>query len=197
MFLDIEDVKSGVYEGGSVLWECSIDLINYLKDTKIQYNHSKVLDLGCGQGTVGIYALKECEAAHVHFTDYNEEVIERNLMDSVFINDIEMIEKMSASSGDWSKLELKGEKYDLILTSETIYNVDYYPRLVELLERALAQNGIILLAAKSHYFGCGGSVVGFTKYLENDEKFDIEEVWKSKSNDALERSILRIKWRAP
>ena len=47
---DIEDVKSGVYEGGSVLWECSIDLINYLKDTKIQYNHSKVLDLGCGQG---------------------------------------------------------------------------------------------------------------------------------------------------
>ena len=93
------------------------------------------MDLGCGQGkfgqsshysvvlisrylailkillgTVGIYALKECEAAHVHFTDYNEEVIERNLMDSVFINDIEMIEKMSASSGDWSKLELKGEK---------------------------------------------------------------------------------------
>ena len=92
---------------------------------------------------------------------------------------------------------LELEKYDLILTSETIYNVDYYPRLVELLERALAQNGIILLAAKSHYFGCGGSVVGFTKYLENDEKFDIEEVWKSKSNDALERSILRIKWRAP
>jgi len=92
-------------------------------------------------------------------------------------------------------LELK--KYDLILTSETIYNVDYYPRLVVLLERALARNGIILLAAKSHYFGCGGSVVGFIKYLENDGKFDIEEVWKSKSNDALERSILRIKWRAP
>ena len=61
-------------------------------------------------GTVGIYALKECKAAHVHFTDYNEEVIEQNLMDSIFLNDIGMIEKMSASSGDWSKLELKGEK---------------------------------------------------------------------------------------
>ena len=61
-------------------------------------------------GTVGIYALKECKAAHVHFTDYNQEVIEQNLMDSIFLNDIEMIEKMSASSGDWSKLELKGEK---------------------------------------------------------------------------------------
>ena len=61
-------------------------------------------------GTVGIYALKECKAAHVHFTDYNEEVIERNLMDSVFINEIDTIEKISASSGDWSKLELKDEK---------------------------------------------------------------------------------------
>ena len=89
-------------------------------------------------------------------------------------------------------------KYDLILTSETIYNVDYYPRLVKLLERALAQNGIILLAAKSHYFGCGGSIVGFIKYLEkeNGGKFDIEEVWKSNSSDNLERSILRLKWRA-
>ena len=86
----------------------------------------------------------------------------------------------------------------MILTSETIYNVEYYPRLVELLERALAQNGIILLAAKSHYFGCGGSIVGFIKYLEeNGEKFDVEEVWKSNSNDALERSILRLKWKAP
>ena len=46
----------------------------------------------------------------MHFTDYNEEVIEQNLMDSIFLNDIGMIEKMSASSGDWSKLELKGEK---------------------------------------------------------------------------------------
>ena len=54
--------------------------------------------------------MKECKAAHVHFTDYNEEVIERNLMDSVFINEIDTIEKISASSGDWSKLELKDEK---------------------------------------------------------------------------------------
>ena len=54
--------------------------------------------------------MKECKAAHVHFTDYNEEVIERNLMDSVFINEIDKIEKISASSGDWSKLELNGEK---------------------------------------------------------------------------------------
>ena len=128
---DIEDVKSGVYEGGSVLWECSIDLINYLKDTKIQYSHLKVLDLGCGQGiffnscfealvwrncqilllgTVGIFALKECDVAHVHFTDYNEEVIEKNLMASISINDIEMTDKISASSGDWSNLELNDEK---------------------------------------------------------------------------------------
>ena len=46
----------------------------------------------------------------MHFTDYNEEVIEKNLMDSIAINDIEMTDKMSASSGDWSNLELNDEK---------------------------------------------------------------------------------------
>ena len=82
--------------------------VNFANSLVLVLRHLFILKILLG--TVGIYALKECKAAHVHFTDYNEEVIERNLMDSIFINDIEMLEKMSASSGDWSKLELKGEK---------------------------------------------------------------------------------------
>ena len=53
---DKYDVESGEYEGGSVLWECSIDLIRYLSGIEISANH--VLDLGCGQGRLS--AIESC-----------------------------------------------------------------------------------------------------------------------------------------
>ena len=43
------DLSSGKYEGGCVLWECSVDLISYLETIEMD-SGLRVLDLGCGQG---------------------------------------------------------------------------------------------------------------------------------------------------
>lgn len=51
------DLLSGVYEGGLKVWECTFDLLNYLENNNISFNGLKVLDLGCGAGLLGIYAL--------------------------------------------------------------------------------------------------------------------------------------------
>jgi 2-polyprenyl-3-methyl-5-hydroxy-6-metoxy-1,4-benzoquinol methylase len=64
------DVKSGEYEGGRVVWECTKDLLAFLA-AKTKLEGKRVLDLGCGQGLLGIYALKK-NAQLVHFSDYND-----------------------------------------------------------------------------------------------------------------------------
>ena len=103
------DVKSGQYEGGSVLWECSLDLIDYLAEKQV--SGENVLDLGCGQGTVGIYLARFGSAVEsVHFTDYNASVIERSLMDSLAPNK-QLDCAVSASSADWSKFGRNGVKF--------------------------------------------------------------------------------------
>ena len=169
-------MKSGQYEGGSVLWECSLDLINFIAINDIKGEH--VLDLGCGQGTVGIYVARQGTRKSLHFTDYNASVIERSLMDSLALNKLDCV-TVSASSADWSKFGCDATKFDLILTSETIYNTDYYDALHGVFERSLTENGRILLAAKDHYFGCGGSVIGFVQFCQRRNMFSIRTVWET------------------
>jgi hypothetical protein len=65
------DLIPGVYEGGSKVWECSVDLSEYLLDKSIS---GCALELGCGHGFPGIIALlKGCYP--VVFTDYNSNVL--------------------------------------------------------------------------------------------------------------------------
>ena len=141
-------------------------------------------------------------------------MIETSLLDSLAQNVLSC--DISASSGDWSKFNHK-EKFDLIVTSETIYNTEYYPALHGVFERrkesflifknrliiflivlfffskislsikfleknsqkSLSKEGTILLAAKDHYFGCGGSVIGFVQFCEKKNEFSVETVWET------------------
>ncbi|XP_008494003.1 histidine protein methyltransferase 1 homolog [Calypte anna] len=81
-------------------------------------------------------------------------------------------------SGEWSEVSQlllssnKGfSKYDLILTSETIYNPDYYSALHDTLAQLLDKNGRVYLASKIHYFGVGGGIHLFEKFVEERNVF--------------------------
>ena len=64
------DVLTGFYEGGLKVWECTLDLMNYLQrlndlnefinnivgTSSSSNNNINILDLGCGHGLAGIYA---------------------------------------------------------------------------------------------------------------------------------------------
>lgn len=64
------DLLSGVYEGGLKVWECTFDLLKYLEiEENVNFNNAKVLDLGCGAGLLGIFALLK-GASLVVFQDY-------------------------------------------------------------------------------------------------------------------------------
>jgi len=69
----------------------------------------KLLELGCGHGLPGIYALKY--GANVHFQDYNEEVIEQLTIPNVFLNfpekkENDLISRIRFFSGDWNSINV-------------------------------------------------------------------------------------------
>ncbi|KFP36009.1 Histidine protein methyltransferase 1, partial [Chlamydotis macqueenii] len=81
-------------------------------------------------------------------------------------------------SGEWSEVSqllLSSNKplskYDIILTSETIYNPDYYSALHDTLAQLLDKNGRVYLASKVHYFGVGGGIYLFEKFTEERNVF--------------------------
>uniref|UniRef100_A0A8C3JNR2 protein-histidine N-methyltransferase n=1 Tax=Calidris pygmaea TaxID=425635 RepID=A0A8C3JNR2_9CHAR len=81
-------------------------------------------------------------------------------------------------SGEWSEVSRllsssnkPFSKYDIILTSETIYNPDYYAALHDTLAQLLDKNGRVYLASKAHYFGVGGGIYLFEKFVEERNIF--------------------------
>lgn len=105
-----------------------------------------------------------------------------------------MFETSAFYSGDWDSfknLTANDDKYDIILTSETIYNSKNYQKLLDFFSSRLREDGSVYLAAKSHYFGVGGNVHDFNKFLDKDGTFKTSVIWKS--TEGLQREILLIK----
>ncbi len=71
------DIVNGEYEGGFTVWEGTYDLINFIlhHGERLDLNGKNVLDLGCGHGLVGIFALKAFDNVTVCFQDYNLDVL--------------------------------------------------------------------------------------------------------------------------
>nr|XP_016929114.1 histidine protein methyltransferase 1 homolog [Drosophila suzukii]XP_036671802.1 histidine protein methyltransferase 1 homolog [Drosophila suzukii] len=200
------DLIAGVYEGGAKIWECTDDLLQYLSEKHEDsfWKDKRVLDLGCGSGLLGIYAIKH--GARVDFQDYNKDVLEYITYPNILLNvdesltDDEKLEfldkKTSLYAGDWShfaQLTKEVEKYDLILTSETIYNIENQQKLLETFAGRLKSDGIVLVAAKSHYFGVGGGLEQFSLKIKQGNVFQSESVWQADEN--LKRGILQLKFK--
>lgn len=220
-FSSHSDLITGVYEGGLKIWECTFDLLAYFTKAQVKFAGKKVLDLGCGSGLLGITALKG-GAREVHFQDYNSMVIEEVTIPNVAANsaledeesdgDHPEVKRCRRSkvaqskcrffSGEWSEfceLVLTSgnvfERYDLILTSETIYNPDYYGPLHQTLFRLLHKNGRVLLASKAHYFGVGGGIHLFQKFVEERNVFETRTL--EIIDEGLKRFLIEMTLKCP
>lgn len=152
------DVVSGQYEGGAKVWECTDDLIEYLRKAGgSSLAGMTCFDLGCGAGLLGIAAIG-LGAALCGFQDYNAEVLEQITQSNILLNTGETAGELKTHlfGGSWESMagviEGKGGagaspdtlaqlqaalsryagKVDLLLSSETIYNEEYYPSLCAL-----------------------------------------------------------------
>jgi len=181
------DLVSGTYEGGLKIWECAIDLTEFLNsclnDPSMKISNKSVLEVGCGAGLPGLFCLKN-GAKCVHFQDFNEEVLKLLTRNNVKLSFEDGVSNESEAcryfSGDWSSFTdlacKENLKYEVILTAETIYNEENYGKLHTLFEKLLSKNGFVLVAAKSYYFGVGGNVEAFLEYVCSKKIFTSEKV---------------------
>ncbi|PIA16622.1 hypothetical protein COEREDRAFT_62059 [Coemansia reversa NRRL 1564] len=194
-------------------------------------NNLHVLELGCGTGLPSLHVLKNMANASVCMQDYNRDVIELITIPNVLANTAlipdssttgdkkantlllcssNIAQRCEFISGDWARIESTMRKqgrehtFDLILTSETIYDTTNYKKLHDLLACMLARPisssstddffvPAVLVAAKSIYFGLSGSVLTFVQYVQKCGIFHIESVWQSRGS--MGREILRMTWR--
>ncbi|KAK5645384.1 hypothetical protein RI129_006684 [Pyrocoelia pectoralis] len=181
------DLLAGVYEGGLKIWECTHDLAKFIVNENLNLTNKNVLDLGCGGGIIGIIAC--VRGAEVCFQDYNEDVISYFTIPNVHLNS--QTKKSRFYSGDWESFSsIVCTQYDIIFTCETVYNPDNYSKLCKVFAQCLKPNGFIYLAAKGHYFGCGGGLNDFVEFLKHKTEFRSETCWKY--SNGLERAILKI-----
>ncbi|CAL8359091.1 unnamed protein product [Boreogadus saida] len=102
-------------------------------------------------------------------------------------------------SGDWTTflaLVVKAEpppKYDIIFTSETIYNTAYYPSLHATLQKLLAPDGVTYLATKAHYFGVGGGLLLFEQFVEERGIFSLHHLWDVA--EGLKRHVVSLRFK--
>ena len=203
---DKNDVVAGVYEGGFKTWECSLDLVSWLSEQPRTFFEKQVMELGCGSALPGIYCQKR--GAQVDFQDYNASVLENITIPNVILNmskhlieneddefevNIHSQEPLGCFyGGDWANIhQTITKKYDMILTSETIYETNNLPSLVHLIKELLQPKGIVLVAAKSNYFGCSGSLSQFlTVYEQIIPNCTFETVFVDTSS--VRREIIKV-----
>ena len=207
------DLIPGEYEGGFKLWECSRDLLSTLNSmlaaNQVVISDTAVLEVGCGAALPGIFSLKQgCK--HLTLHDFNEEVLRWLTMPGLYLNDLGHpveIGHVRFFSGDWQTTNdlmkymrekesyLPTEGFDLILSADSLYSCDSMPRLYQLIVDQLCRpTGMALVAAKSYYFGVGGSVALFRDIVQKGGLLECSVLRTIEDGSSNRREILLLKW---
>ncbi|KAM3175859.1 hypothetical protein ACTXT7_007671 [Hymenolepis weldensis] len=154
------DVISGVVEGGFTVWDGTRHLLNYLVKENMDFKDKRVLDLGCGAGLLGIHALIN-GAKFALFQEFNQCVIKAWTINNVKIQSSIRSNQTDFWSGDWEDLadiwSSQERQFDIILTTETIYRSELYPKLFRVFESVSAPGCQIYIAGKLIYYGNDGT----------------------------------------
>ena len=182
------EVKSGIYEGGYQLWECTLDLLRFLE--KHSFNGKTVFELGCGRGLPGIYCSLH-GSSQVVLQDFNRDVIEEITMPNVLLNGCSP-GSVSFSASSWTDIPslFPPHSFDIVLASETIYRKEDLPSFVSAFRHLIKEDGVVIVAAKRMYFGLSGSVFDLIDNIKGEFTYELHEI---KDQSAYRRDIITIR----
>eukprot|EP00003_Mantamonas_plastica_P020119 TRINITY_DN3253_c0_g1_i1.p1 TRINITY_DN3253_c0_g1~~TRINITY_DN3253_c0_g1_i1.p1 ORF type:complete len:151 (+),score=42.44 TRINITY_DN3253_c0_g1_i1:347-799(+) len=106
-------------------------------------------------------------------------------------------DKCEFYSGSWESLDqlLGDRKFDVILTAETVYSVDSFQKLYDVIQHHLANDGVALVAGKVFYFGVGGGTRDFAAFVNkqsSDNALQAENIFTVKDSHSIHRQILKV-----
>lgn len=119
----------------ATLWASGIEVARWA--TAHVRPGQRVLDLGCGMGTVGCAALRA--GAEVTFADIEPDAVALAGINAARIGGVSRGTVLDLRSGDL------GMAFDLILGGDVLYDRDIVPPLRRFLHRHLAPGGVALL----------------------------------------------------
>jgi SAM-dependent methyltransferase len=203
---------------GQQLWECAVDLVEYLAANASAVTNRRVLELGCGHGLPGIWCLTRANAAEVVFQDRSALVLRNITMRTLALNCRALDDRSAAGvvvqraqfvSGDWRELALRDDvlepPFDLVLAAECLYSHESTAAFVSALKRALASDGVALVATKTLYFGIGGGSLAFRRAIaaaSDDEAapsgriLHVEQVREYADGKSNVRELLKVTWKS-
>lgn len=185
-----------VHAGGLKIWECSIDLAEYLDVQSTDLAGVDVIELGCGHGIPGIVALSK--GARVTFSDFNAEVLQRVTWKNICVNAQARIDEVRSIArcfaGDWTALStrLGDEKFGVILSAETLYTEASCAKVVRFIADHLTETGSALIATKRYYFGVGGGSGTLLDQLRRYPQLQAERVKLLEDGRSNTREIFLI-----
>lgn len=203
------DIIPHIYEGGNVLWECSMDLARFLVNSKYilkrndrKQNEIELIELGCGHGILGLVSLA-LGCLNVTFSDYNREVLLSTTWKNIILNEpilpICDLRSIKCYSGDWIDLSnmLNDTFYDVIVAAEVFYSIEACHKVCFFIVKHLNVNGIALLANKRFYFGVGGGVLSFMDIFNKNistmtKTFKIEIIQSYEDGKSNIRDIIQV-----
>ncbi|OMH80633.1 Histidine protein methyltransferase-like protein [Zancudomyces culisetae] len=179
--------------------ECEIDLDEFRGH--LLYSESE--DVDKKKGGDEVYELSEDEVTQA----------DAIILNSPFANSkgtsAPLSSRVKFFSGSWSEYSSNiarenPNSYDMIFTSETIYETSTHMSLYECIKNSLKKQGsndtnlnghvpAAYVAAKSVYFGLDGSIYSFKTLLETFDEMKVEVVWKS--TYGVNREILKLTWK--
>ncbi|WFD34412.1 protein-histidine N-methyltransferase [Malassezia cuniculi] len=214
------DLVPGVYEGGLKTWECASDLVAQLARTNLPES-KRIIEVGCGTAIPSVYMLHRLltsnESGTIYLCDYNAEVLSLVVYPNMVLAwhfasnpltepgeldiDDELVDAFESDlakrgitlrffAGGWDTYTLD-EKFDIVLSSETVYAEATLPSLVALLRRATTPASLCLVASKVIYFGVGGGVAAFTHAIEASGGA-VAAV--SSSTAGVARMVMQVSW---
>ncbi|KAJ1971687.1 hypothetical protein H4R35_005115 [Dimargaris xerosporica] len=213
--IESSDLVKGVYEGGMKTWECSLDLVQYLAR---EFGVAALENLKIMESTVHFQDYNSEVIRLVTIpnllinTAYHDQTPSQRPSSADAELEIDtqcellqqdpgahlgpLAQRCRFFAGDWAHLAShlnipsEADKYDLILTSETIYSHTSQAKLYTLIRSILKRTGTVLIAAKSMYFGLDGNVLSFAQLVESRGEMMLSTLCRVGAQ--VQREILKL-----
>jgi predicted nicotinamide N-methyase len=170
------DVSEEVEKWGGVADLCQIidNIVEIEKETEL-FKGKKILEVGFCTGLPSVYALEHgASAATLVCTDID--ALESYVKPTIRKNNLRKLVNYFACDLDQLKNEFETNKFDIIIAPELVNTKqEYFEQIHDMLELALAPNGMIFFSGRTHYNRSDGSMPAMLDIIKSKNCFDIME----------------------